>query len=318
MPQADLTYERFAATLAAFPDTRHLELQGEGESLMHPRFLDMVAAARARDIRVSFITNGSYFRPETPETIERLLDLGVEKISVSLESPVAEEFRAIRGGTLDKVRRGVEALMQARHARGLARPVVGLSITVLRSTRRHLPAIVALYEELGLDGGMTLQALQRMPTYARNYDAAMEREAMNAGEAEAVWVKFLSNRAIRRLQAARVDKTAFYDELMQGWRPGLRRCPWLERGVYVNHEGWVTPCCMIKDTTRHALGQIGVDAPEAMTAARERLRVELATGRIPAPCEGCDLADYATVSTTRLVQLGVKGLWHRFTGRLED
>src|SRR5262245_45883400 len=37
MAQTDLPFERFAETLDSFPAVEHIELQGEGESLMHPQ-----------------------------------------------------------------------------------------------------------------------------------------------------------------------------------------------------------------------------------------------------------------------------------------
>src|SRR4051812_21401546 len=145
MPQADLPYERFASALDAFPDLRHIELQGEGESLMHPRFFDMLALARSRGVKVSFITNGSLLGPAA---IDHILGGGVEKVSVSLESADPATFQDIRGGKLEKVLRGIEALLRTRDERGLERPIVGLSVTVLRRTQGQLRPILELYERL--------------------------------------------------------------------------------------------------------------------------------------------------------------------------
>src|SRR5262249_9580413 len=147
MPQSDIDFETFERTLQAFPSARHLDLQGEGEPLMHPRFFDMVDLARARGIRVSFVSNGSFF---TPENVTRILRGGIEKISVSLESADAATFRAIRGGKLEKVIAGLEHLVGERNRRGLLRPVVGFSITLLRGTTDHLAGILELYRRLGL------------------------------------------------------------------------------------------------------------------------------------------------------------------------
>src|SRR5437868_464777 len=52
MPQRDLTWDDFQTFLAAHPALRHVELQGEGEPLLHPLFFDMVAACRARGILI--------------------------------------------------------------------------------------------------------------------------------------------------------------------------------------------------------------------------------------------------------------------------
>jgi hypothetical protein len=139
----------------------------------------MVAWLRQRSIKVSFISNGSLL---SERHIASLLEAGVEKIRVSIESPDPDDFRRIRGGKLEKVIRNLEALMAARRAASLDRPVVGFSVTVLASTRKQLPAIYALYRRLGLDGGITLQPLQAMDSYARHYDDTRLQYCDTGGE----------------------------------------------------------------------------------------------------------------------------------------
>ncbi len=312
MPQTDLAFSTFEATLAAFPELQHIELQGEGESLMHPRFFDMIAAAKARGVRVSFITNGSYL---SQENVDRLLDVGVERVSVSMESADAGLFRQIRGGKLDKVQRGIETLIQTRDRRGLDRPSVGLSITVLQRTRGELPAIVALYERLGLDGGMTIQPLERKADYQRCYDEQMSKETLSDKEVGDVWVEFLGDRTIRALQQKKSKVPGFYDELMADWRPGKRACPWLDQGTYISNDGRVSPCCMVKDEA-HALGRMGVDSPETILSRRTALREQLKAGEIPTPCKGCELARFSIIGKRELMYWGVRGLWQRWFGRL--
>ena len=83
MRQGDLDWQVFERFLSSNPNLRHVELQGEGEPLMHPRFFDMVAACRARGIKVSLISNGSML---SESAIDRLIEGGVDSIHVSLES----------------------------------------------------------------------------------------------------------------------------------------------------------------------------------------------------------------------------------------
>ena len=312
MPQTDLTEATWNATLAAFPTLAHVELQGEGESFMHPRFFEMVRALRSRGTRVSLITNGSYL---SQPNVDALLDVGVERVSVSMESADEGLFRQIRGGRLDKVRRGIETLVATRRARGLDRPSVGLSITVLKKTRGELPGIVALYEALGLDGGITLQPLERKNDYVANYDADMLAQTLSNDEVGDLYVEFMADRHLRKLQKERSEVPGFYDELMAGWRPGQKRCPWLDDGAFVTNDGRVSPCCMVKDPA-HALGRIGVDAPEVIEDRRATLRHTLGRGEIPAPCTGCELARFAVIGKPALVYWGVRGLWRRVFGTL--
>ncbi|MCB9664796.1 MAG: radical SAM protein [Alphaproteobacteria bacterium] len=309
MPQEDLAWETFEAALAALPDLAHVELQGEGESLLHPRFADMVDALRSRGVAVSFITNGSLLKPRV---VEHLLDAGVHKISVSIESADPTTFRDIRGGKLEKVEANLEALMAERARRGLERPVVGLSVTVLARTRDALGDILAFYRRLGLDGGVTLQPLQQMSSYAQHYDPQMQAQHLAPDEVERIWLAFFAHPEVRAIQAGRAPVDGFYEDLMAGWRPALRTCPYLERGLYVHRTGDVTPCCMVKDTAAHGLGRLGETPMDEILTRRAALAATLAGGQVPAPCEGCELARFAVMSQLGLLRFGLKGAWQRW------
>lgn len=287
MPQSDLPIERFVAALDAYPGLRHIELQGEGEPLLHPRFLDMMELARQRGIKVSFITNGSLL---SDAVIDRVLDLAPEKFYVSMESAAPELFQKIRGGKLDKVVRGLEALMARRRQRGLTRPAVGLAVTVLKQTRDAMPAIRELYERLDLDGGISVQALQTMDAYAQHYGEALSAQVLSADEKAELMLR-AKDKPVRRSPVA-----GFYETLFWRWKPMRRRCPWLDRGLYVNFQGNITACCMVKDTERFSLGRLGETPIDEVLQKRAALRDELASGQLPTPCRGCTVAEFALMS----------------------
>src|SRR5690349_6251384 len=56
-PPAFMDFGAFTTLIDQFPGLKQLQLQGLGEPFMHPRFLDMVRYASARDIEVSVNTN---------------------------------------------------------------------------------------------------------------------------------------------------------------------------------------------------------------------------------------------------------------------
>lgn len=278
MAQRDLDWAAFRAFLVAHPGLRHVELQGEGEPLLHPRFFDMVAACRARGIRVSLITNGSLLNPER---VERLLDAGVGSIHVSIESADPARFQAIRGGKFRKVKDGLALLIDRRRERGLAEPLIGLAVTVLKSTLAGLDDVARLYLELGLDGGVVAQQLQPMPVYSRHYDTAMAGEVLGPDEAR----RFGGARAAlaRHMPVPRPDGF-FYYALFQGFDPRRDTCPWLARGAYLDAGGGITGCCFMKDEA-----DASRDPGEA-AARRAALRETLDRGEVPAACAGCGTA----------------------------
>lgn len=279
MEQRDLDWAAFRAFLVAHPDLRHVELQGEGEPLLHPRFFDMLAACKARGVRVSLITNGSLL---SPERIERLLGAGVGSIHVSIESADPARFQAIRGGKFQKVKDGLALLIARRRERGLAEPLVGLAVTVLKSTIAGLDEVARLYLELGLDGGVVAQQLQPMPVYSRHYDAAMAGEVLGAEETH----KFITLRTAiaRHMPVPRADGF-FYYALFEGFDPRRDTCPWLARGAYLDAGGGITGCCFMKDEAD------ATHDPAAAAARRAALRDTLEQGEVPAACAGCGTAE---------------------------
>jgi len=287
MDQTDLEIDAFARALDRLPELEHIELQGEGEPLMHPAFFEMARRARSRGIEVSTITNGSLFNRER---IESLLDADLGSVLVSIESPDLATFASIRGGRLDKVIEGVAAFVAARNALGLARPAVGFAVTVLKSTEASFPDILALYRQLGLDGGVVVQPLNGMEVYARGYSDAMRAETYT-GLGRAVVERRLLRQADRAGIVRRGEPTLFWTALFGAAPPARAGCPWLRHALYIDRQGRVTTCPHVKDAERHALGRLEVDGLEAILSARRQIHRALEAGAIPTPCRGCAIAD---------------------------
>lgn len=280
MRQGDLAWEAFEAFLAAHPDLRHVELQGEGEPLLHPRFFDMVAACRARGIAVGLITNGSLLNAAM---VERLLAADIASIHVSMETSDAARFQEIRGGKFAKVVEGLEALTRRRRELGFARPSIGLTVTVLKDTIEDIHGIYALYVRLGLDGGIATQPLQKMAAYSANYDPAMAEQALP----RELIPRFAAIREALARQAPVRD--FFYHSLFDGFDPATRSCPWLERGAFLGNGGAITGCCFMKDEAA-AFGDVLTGEAERIAARRRGLIDALDSGEVPPPCRGCATA----------------------------
>jgi MoaA/NifB/PqqE/SkfB family radical SAM enzyme len=318
MDQSDLAYETFESALEALPCLEEIELHGQGEPLSHPRFFDMAAAARHRGIRVSTITNGSLL---TPRRIEGLLASGIQSILVSIESPTPEAFAAIRGGKLEKVVAGIRTLLETRRARGLAIPVVGFAVTVLKDTQYELRAIADLYRELGMDGGIALHMLIPMDTHAAGYDPAMKGQLLTRLEQALSWVRYA--KIVREPDYVRsdvvhaCDNIYGYGEIVGAggeqtagtWIHTYSRCPWLDRGLYLNRHGQVTACSRILDGEAFALGVIGRDPVGEILRRRDQMAAAVAGGDPPEACRGCFIAESIAIrARQRPGRPGVDGI----------
>jgi MoaA/NifB/PqqE/SkfB family radical SAM enzyme len=294
LPQADLDFDRYGRLLDQVEGLEQVELQGEGEPLLNPRFFDMIAAARRRFPGVGFstITNGSLF---TPGNIAGFLEHGVERIYVSMESAREERFRGIRGGSLERVRVGLRALIEARRARGAVEPKVGIAVTVLRSTLDDVfDTILPFYREAGLDGGFSIQPLQAMPAYARHYDDAMRAELVGTEEYSRFTERLRASPEAPLLMGRQPRAPGFFGRLFEAAR-GRPACPWLGKGLYVTAGGAFTACCFIKDADRSGLGRIGDDLRTVLTR-RRALAERLESGHVPPECSGCKQAHRIAVA----------------------
>ncbi|NJD88673.1 MAG: radical SAM protein [Betaproteobacteria bacterium] len=288
MPQRDITPETFQAFIDQAEGLEHIELQGEGEPLLHPQFFGLIEIARRKfpQLQFSLITNGSLF---TAENIDGLLRHRVTRIFVSMESADDAAFQRIRGGKLERVRRGIRELLAERDARGMDAPVVGLAVTVLKSAVPGIGRGIAdFYGDLGLDGGITLQRLQAMPQYSRLYPAAVRGELPDEADMRRLDDELRGNAAFLAALRQRQDRPGFYELLYASVDTSVR-CPWLENALYVATGGELVPCCHAKDYARDRLGDLG-SGVEAALRKRAGLALQLRQGKIPPSCTGCAIA----------------------------
>jgi MoaA/NifB/PqqE/SkfB family radical SAM enzyme len=289
LPQQDMPLEVFETLLRLLPGLRQIELQGEGEPLLHPQFFEMVRVARDLHpaVRISTITNGSLL---TPESVRRIADLGLHKLYVSMESARPEVFWELRRGRLETVLAGIRALLEASRAGGSDRPAIGLAVTVLRRTVAEVPGLLRLYEALGLDGGVILQPLQAMPGYTRYYDDEIRGELLSAEDAREFNRLLAREPHVLAILRRPVKAAGFYQELYAASQGDAGACPWLAQGLYVSADGRMASCCFQKDAGVNNFGRIGEVTADDMFQRRRELAESLRDGRPPPGCHGCPVA----------------------------
>ncbi len=157
------TRERRARTMAPwlvdrlaepFAAARYVGFSHGGESMFAPVFFDVLAALRrARSGRpgrtdVHLLTNGTLLEPDT---LHRLLDLGVTSLAVSLDGADVPTNDAIRlGGRFDAIVANVREATRLRSARGLDLRI-GISTVVGRTNVAGLARLGRLAVDLGVD-----------------------------------------------------------------------------------------------------------------------------------------------------------------------
>jgi MoaA/NifB/PqqE/SkfB family radical SAM enzyme len=306
MEQGDMEPAIFSKTLEAFPHIAHMELQGEGEPLLHERFFEMAEMARQRNIAVSFITNGSLL---SPHTVDGILSSGIDILHCSIDTADPGTFRKLRKGNLKGILHGIRLLMTKRNGKwgaenrrnirgkgsgsvegSQARPAVGLAITLLKSTMGGVEDLIRLYRDLGLDGGFIVQPLQKMDAYTVNYPQSLCKQVPSNADIARIEEELGKDGLFHEIMSQRSHFHSFYEKLYHRWNPEAQSCPWLSKGMYINFRGHALPCCKVKDTA-FSYGIIGCDSARTMLGGRKELVRMQQRGEIPDCCRGCSTAE---------------------------
>jgi len=296
MEQQDLPLDDFKHLLDSIDGIKHIELQGEGEPLLHPHFFEMVSYAKERspNADISFITNGSLF---TKENIARIINASIHTILVSIESPREEEFQRIRGGKLSRVIRGIKELVEQKNSVNSSLKI-GFAVTILKQTVEHLSEIGELYQELKLDGGIVLQPLQSMECYTQYYNTDLRESIPTAADGNRIRNIIATDKTLQLALTEYRKTKSFYSGLFSSVAGPRATCAWLENGLYVSASGIASSCCFVKNYSRDGFGQIDANL-DLLLQKRNAQAAELKNGIYPSQCKGCDIARHVVQSNAK-------------------
>jgi len=120
---------------------------GLGEPLLHPRFLDMVRLAKARELRAEVTTNALLL---DDEMAGGLLRAGLDQLVVSIDGASAEAFGRVRSGaSLAKIVENVRRLHDRRGPNYGPGMRIGIEFVAMRSNVGELPGLNRLAAQLG-------------------------------------------------------------------------------------------------------------------------------------------------------------------------
>ena len=139
----DLPYEVFARVLAdpCLDGCATVLFGGMGEPMVHPRLLDMVAAAKGRGCRVELLSNGTLL---TQQMSQALMDAGLDELWLSIDGLDEGEGTGGHGGQISLVRRNLDKFNQLRAlraARGQGQVGLGLTYVLMKSNVSQLKAL---------------------------------------------------------------------------------------------------------------------------------------------------------------------------------
>lgn len=214
-------FEKIYNDLDRLPQLECVHFGGFGEPFSHPRLLDMLEMMKAKGLKVEVITNGSLLNPGV---INKLIEIKLDAIFVSLDGPDEEEYCEIRqGADFHGVINNIKLLNEIMAQRGVKHPERGIEFVATKANYHKLPKLTRLVSEL--------RARKMIITNILPYNEEMKDQILY--DMEDTDVPFGHESALLMLQAQLPYMKLRTD----------RYCKFVEdKALVINHKGLVSPC----------------------------------------------------------------------------
>jgi len=214
-------FERILDSIPHLPQLERVHFGGFGEPFSHPRFLEMLALVKGQGVKVEAITNGSLL---SEEVINKLIDMQMDNIFISLDGPDEEEYCNIRqGADFTGVLDNIRLLNEVKERRGVRCPELGIEFVATKDNYRKLPQMASLASEL--------RARRLIVTNVLPYNEEMKDQILY--DMDDTDVPFGDNSPLLLMQAHLP-----YMKLRTE-----RYCKFVEdKAMAVKHKGLISPC----------------------------------------------------------------------------
>jgi radical SAM protein with 4Fe4S-binding SPASM domain len=293
-PAAFMRYDTFCQLVGQFPSMEELHLQGLGEPMLHPRFVDIGRYASARGIQVSTNTNLTVC---TEARVRDCLESGLRKLYVSLDGATADVCEQSRlGAKFGKMMSNLKRLTPLWHAFPFEKePMhIGIVVVAMRMNLTELAAIVRLAHGHGITD-VSVQHLchdfgeETLPAHYRPMRSFVDEQTLLHEDPQRVARHFDEARhaAASLGVTLRLPTIHRQPDIPRATRHS--RCDWPRRGAYISYNGEAMPCCMVATPDRINFGNMAKDGVEAVwnNSEYDTFRARLDGNDPPEICKSC-------------------------------
>jgi heme b synthase len=231
-----------------------------GEPLLREDIFELASHGTRLGLRMVMAPNGTLV---TPENAQKMLDSGIQRISISLDGASAkrhDEFRGVAGAFKGALS-GINAARQA----GVE---FQINTTITQLNQDQIPEIMKLAEELG---AAALHIFLLVPTGRGKY---LADQAINARQYEEILNWFYDQRGKTSLQLKATCAPHYYRILRQRAKAEGKKVTFETHGLdavtrgclggtsfcFISHRGLVQPCGFLDlncgDVTKDSFGNI--------------------------------------------------------------
>ncbi len=272
-----------------FPQLQRVIFLGFGEPFVHPQILEMIRLVRLQDLEVTIVSNGLLLdRPILGE----LVQLGVDRLVVSLDGVTPETYAGVRGASLAQVLDNIRTLNEVKAELDSLFPALGIEFVALKSNISELDRMSELASKLNATSVLVSNVLaytdEMRDEILYGYEPRLPLKAGSWPVRADAWVMW-GTLNLPRMQWGAEQRCRFVND----------------RTTFVGWDGIVAPCLALsqsysyltvdgyrKQVQRYELGDISQMSLLEIWTSEEycRFRGEVKDFHFPS-CPNCDLRD---------------------------
>ena len=273
--------------IGEFPQLDRVVFIGFGEPFMHPHILEMIGLVHQRNLDVTIITNGLLL---DNSILREIVQLGVDRLVVSLDGVTPETYAGVRGASLAKVLDNIRSLNEIKSELGSLFPALGIEFVALESNITELDRMSELASRLNATSVLVSNVLayteEMRDEILYGYEPRLPFKARSWPVRADAWVMW-GTLNLPRMQWGAEQRCRFVNDraAVIGWDGNVAPCMALSHNYsYFTIDG------QRKQVTRYELGNITqVPLLEIWTSEEYcRFRGEVRDFAFPS-CPNCDL-----------------------------
>ena len=212
----------------------NIKLQGMGEPLVNKNFSQMVEYANKYGIAAEFVTNGSLL---TQKNIEKISNLFLSRVSISIDGSTKETFERIRvGSNFDEVIANTKNFINYFKNKNKQTEIRALSL-IQSSNFHEVEEIVNLCKDIGFDC-LGFQ-VQLTGWGKKEWEVINKKKDINFNDEK----KFFLSQIINKYKS----KSFKIDIIENNILNFNKQCSYPYETPYLSAYGKIVPCCMIAD-----------------------------------------------------------------------
>ena len=280
------TFDLICHQLKSFEHLRSVTFAGFGEPFYHPHLLLMIRRIKALGLEVSISTNGVLLVP----IAEELVESGVDKIIISIDSINPQAFASIRNSaSLHDVLDNIRFLNEVKKQKASTKPSIGIEFVAMRRNIKEITELPKLASAMRVSFVLITNLLPHSEEMCQEilYDGTTELPSgVSWSVAHKTWLEWA---------------TVHRPKMRWG---ASKRCRFVEDKAFViGWDGKVSPCYALmhsysyyifnrkKQVNRYALGDTHQESLSSIWMSEEyvKFRGKVRTFDFPS-CVDCGLA----------------------------